>query len=151
MLACPKAFAELPRADLAAAMRDYLAVHGSLRVEARGRSMAPTIPDGSMVDVEALLGAPVIDELLCFVASHALALVVHRVIAVREDGAVLTHGDGLKNHDGWSEPAYHIGVVRRYRLGGRVYHARPGAPRARPSGRRQLIQRAARALRRLSR
>ncbi len=143
------AWGDKHRSALAAATREQVQRRGLWRTEVLGRSMEPTVPGGSIVEVTPLPTVLELGELLAFVPDTAVAMVVHRVIATQIDGSVLTHGDGSTLEDGWSKPERHIGVVRRYWLGGRAYSAIPGQPPARPSKLRRQLQRAARALRRL--
>lgn len=105
-----------------------------------GRSMHPTIPGGSALEVEPLPPSLAVGDLLAFVADHRTAVCCHRVIAVRADGAALTRGDNNGWTDGWIEPERHVGVVRRYRTGGRWYDARSGVT---PGRVRRFAQRAA--------
>jgi hypothetical protein len=107
--------------------------------------MHPVIPAGSDLYVESLPPALSLGDLLAFVQSSRTSVCCHRVIAVREDGAALTQGDNNGAPDGWVEPARHVGVVRRYRTGGRWYDAREAA---RPSGYRRFRQRVAMRLQR---
>ncbi len=107
------------------------------------------MPGGCIVEVTPLPAALQLGELLAFIPDTAVAMVVHRVIATRPDGSVFTRGDGSTIVDGWTTPERHIGIVRRYWLGGRAFSAIPGQPPARPSKLRRRLQRGARALRRL--
>src|SRR5689334_15209031 len=108
--------------------------------------MLPTIPAGSTLDVEPLPPALAVGDLLAFVHVGRAAVCCHRVIALRDDGAALTRGDRNGAPDGWIEPALHVGVVRRFRTGGRWFDARtPDLP----SGYRRARQRVAGAARQL--
>ena len=137
------------RHHLACALREQLARDGALELEATGSSMEPTVPGGSTLRIEALTGAPAIDELIAFVPDRGEMLCCHRVVALDATGDVLTQGDRLKSPDGFARPDQIIGVVRSFALGGREYPLSPELPRPRPSAYRAQRQRLSRLLRRL--
>src|SRR5262245_13840016 len=118
---------------LAAALRELIERDGQLRSEARGNSMSPTIPDGTLVEVLPLPAVLVEGELLAFVPASCAAMVLHRVLECRADGSVRTRGDRHTYDDGWITKERQVGIVRRYWLGGRAYSATPGEPRMQPS------------------
>jgi hypothetical protein len=128
------------------ALREHLTRVPAWHFDSTGRSMHPAIPGGSRLAVEPLPPVLALGDLLAFVQSSRAVVCCHRVIALRADGAALTQGDNNRATDGWIEPARHVGVVRRFRTGGRWYHACEGE---RPTGYRRLRQRADRAARRL--
>lgn len=110
---------------LADALREHLTRVPAWHFDSTGRSMWPTIPPGSRLAIEALPPALAPGDLLAFVLPGRNQVCCHRVIAVRDDGAAHTRGDNnQRGSDGWVEPALHVGVVHRYRTGGRWFDAR---------------------------
>lgn len=134
---------------LASALREQVAREGMIEIEAQGSSMEPTVPGGSVLRIEPLRGAPIVDELVAFVAGRGALLTCHRVVAIDERGQLLTQGDRHRVPDGFVHPDKVIGIARSFKLGGRVYSVGPQLPRPRPSAYRAQRQRLARLLRRL--
>lgn len=137
------------RDHLAYALREQLAREGVLELDATGTSMEPTVPGGSVLRIEALRGAPAIDELIAFVPDRGDLLCCHRVVALDERGQVLTQGDRHQAPDGFARLEQVVGIVRSFALGGRDYRLGPELPRPRPSAFRVQRQRLTRLVRRL--
>jgi hypothetical protein len=135
------------RAFLAETLRAQLADAGSIAFGAVGASMAPTVPGGSVLRVEPLVGAPAVGELLAFVPPEGTLLCCHRVLALDAAGRALTQGDAHAAPDGYCEPSCFVGRVRTFMLGGRTYDA---SAQLRPSAYRVTRARLARALARIA-
>lgn len=111
------------REALASMLRERIARDGSWSWTCTGGSMEPTVPGGSIAEVESLPAQVHIGEfLVCLLPARAVVS-CHRVIAVHNSGAVLTRGDNRTDTDGWVDRAQQIGVVRRYRVGGKYFSA----------------------------
>lgn len=129
------------RAAVASMLRDGLTQHGGISIEATGRSMEPTIPGGSLLELEPLPARVAVGDLLVFVHHSGAHLCCHRIVEVTSGGAAMTRGDGSIVHDGWTQPELWVGVVRCFLVGGRRFVDR-GAPDAvRPSHYRRVRQR----------
>ena len=84
--------AEIPNELLAEALARF----GVVRVGARGHSMRPLIPDGSLVELRQMMGPPRVGEVVA--AAVGTALVIHRVTELRGERVVL-RGDGALKAD----------------------------------------------------
>lgn len=91
-------------------VREALSLGRSVTIRARGHSMRPLIPDGSLVEIVPLPRSPRVGDVLAL--GRGRHLVVHRVHAVTEAG-VVTMGDGGAKPDRPFEPCEILGIVRR--------------------------------------
>lgn len=99
---------------------------------ARGWSMSPAIPDGTVVELRAPEG-PIVLGMVVAVTEPRLLL--HRVVGLRSDGAVLLLGDTERRPDGWYRPAQVRAVVARLSRGEWI-PVPPRQPPSRPKGSR---------------
>jgi hypothetical protein len=127
-------------ADLASSRR--LAVFATA-----GSSMEPMLPGGSFAEIAVLSSRLFPGDLLAFLPHTGREICCHRVIAVSAHGAALTRGDRSGICDGWVEPEHFVGVVRRYKVGGRWYAT---VPLTKPNRYRRLRQRLERGVGRLA-
>lgn len=139
----------IERDVLAFALREQLAREGAINIEAQGSSMEPTVPGGSVLRVEPLVGLPAPGELIAFVPQRGPFLCCHRVIAHDGTREVVTQGDRHGATDASSPHERIVGVVRSFTLGGRAYAVGPELPRPRPSLYRRQRQRLVRLVRRV--
>jgi hypothetical protein len=103
-----------------------------ITLRAAGRSMEPTIPEGSQVAIEPLAGRRARAGEIVAVERPDGGLALHRVVSVLGDGRAITWGDAMPSPDGWG-PRAPLGAVRLIAPGGlRPAHRRvAGALRAR--------------------
>lgn len=87
------------------------------RYVARGRSMWPAVRDGDRVTVAPLDSPPRVGDVV-FAATGGFGL-LHRVLWVRRDGAVLLKGDFKAGVDGWVQPSVVRGRLSAIERGGR--------------------------------
>ncbi len=92
-----------------ALLKDLLARHGTAHIVARGDSMLPHIADGARLCLSTARPLQLRDVVA--VAGPRDALLVHRIVGIRADGAVLLQGDAYAAPDGWFERAAILGVV----------------------------------------
>ena len=88
---------------------------------ARGRSMWPALRDGDRVRVTPLTRAPRAGDVVF--ARVGDFVVLHRVLWVRRDGAVLLKGDARRRVDGWFSPRAVWGTVDTVERRGRSVDA----------------------------
>ena len=96
-----------------ALLREGLARHGRVHLVARGQSMRPLVPDGSLCEIVRLHAMPRPGQLVAAVRGEVV--IVHRVIAVTAS-LVQTRGDGARRADPPWRAADLLGLVSRVRL-----------------------------------
>lgn len=106
--------------------RDLLARGLPFRYVARGRSMWPAVRDGDHVTVAPLDHPPRVGDVV-FAATGGFGL-LHRVLWVRRDGAVLLKGDFKAGVDGWVPAAVVRGRLTAIERAGRAAAVRRRAP-----------------------
>jgi hypothetical protein len=114
----------LPAEVLENLLRSRLASGGRLRIFARGWSMSPFIRNGDRITLASLGGqVPSLGRVVVFALPGAEALVVHRVVGIRGQAALM-RGDNVSQPDGWVQTPAVLGQVleierrgRRVRLG----------------------------------
>lgn len=100
-------------------LRAVLARGASFRFKARGYSMHPFIQDGDVVTVSPKIGGkPRLGEVGAFCHPETRKLVVHRILARRDDG-YLFRGDNAAEWDGLISPGDILGRVTRVERNGR--------------------------------
>jgi hypothetical protein len=108
--------------------RDLLARGLPFRYVARGRSMWPAVRDGDHVTVAPLDHSPRVGDVV-FAATGGFGL-LHRVLWVRRDGAVLLKGDFKAGVDGWVASAAVRGRLSAVERAGRSVPVRRYPPLA---------------------
>lgn len=93
-------------ADLA---RDVLDRDARVSFVVHGRSMLPVLLDGDRVTVAPLDHKPRPGELLALSTPHGL--MVHRLVAYRSDGSVITAGDNVDHRDAPRSLSDVLGIV----------------------------------------
>lgn len=88
---------ELTDAVTVSLAREALDRGAAVRLRVRGRSMRPTIPDGTTVELHRLDGAPRPGEILAVAVGERL--IVHRLVRVDPDGRLVLRGDALARCD----------------------------------------------------
>ena len=137
----PADWSDARRDALADAVRQHVRAFGIWKVASSGSSMEPTIPGGSLLEVEPLPEQLCVGDILAWVPGGRAAICCHRVIAVSASGAVLTRGDNRAAPDDCAPPSRHVGVVRRYWVGGRSFGAGLQIRSSTPSKYRRVRQR----------
>jgi hypothetical protein len=94
---------------------EALGRYGRVRIRARGHSMRPLIPDGSLVELRPLRGDPCGGEVVA--AFRGATLLIHRVVRVAPEGVTLA-GDGARAADPMLPPDAVFGVAVRATLPG---------------------------------
>jgi hypothetical protein len=137
------------RDGVAHALREYLERNGPWQTPFEGRSMEPSILNGCVLSIEPLPARLQLGDLLVFVHDVRIGVCCHRVIARYANGGVVTQGTNVPIPDGLIDSKRFVGVVRRYRLGGRWYSAPSSNAATRPFVLRRLRHRVERAAARL--
>ena len=114
---------------------------------ARGTSMARAIVSGSEVRVRGLAADDVL-ELFSVVLAVRPTFCLHRVIGVRQDGALLLMGDNTNRPDGWVLRQAVVGVAVSVLAPGATDHVPVPGPIPVPPRRVRALERAARLVRR---
>lgn len=89
--------------------REALAGGAALRLRVRGRSMRPTIADGATIEVRPCDRPPRPGEILACASGERL--VVHRLVRIEADGALVLRGDALVACDPSRPPGELLGRV----------------------------------------
>jgi hypothetical protein len=100
-----------PENNLTALFREALRRGRQLNIRARGHSMRPLIPDGSIVEVRPMSGRLRIGDIVA--AQRGQRLYIHRVHAV--EPMVLLWGDGNRRPDRSFQDSDILGRVHRIR------------------------------------
>lgn len=114
------------------------------RMKARGGSMWPTIPDGAHVELKALDAPPPLGAVVA-IHTDTGRFLLHRLVGLRADGALLTKGDNCPVPDGWFRPHEVVALVTRLDIG-EGWREIPRTPTYVLPLRRRVLLRARRAL-----